>query len=81
MHASKSPLGNDITKSYLASYAQEYSGTVGIGGPRRVEYLVGVHILKDLAYLLPLWNEDTSPVTPIICKIFYVQICGEHKES
>ncbi|KAJ0858344.1 hypothetical protein HanRHA438_Chr13g0600041 [Helianthus annuus] len=26
MHASKSSLGNDIAKSYIASLAQEYSG-------------------------------------------------------
>ncbi|KAM0057375.1 hypothetical protein Hdeb2414_s0005g00157471 [Helianthus debilis subsp. tardiflorus] len=26
MHASESHLGSDITKSYLASFAQEYSG-------------------------------------------------------
>ncbi|MFS7912733.1 hypothetical protein Hanom_Chr02g00133341 [Helianthus anomalus] len=26
MHASKSRLGNDITKSYIPSFAQEYSG-------------------------------------------------------
>ncbi|KAF5768919.1 hypothetical protein HanXRQr2_Chr14g0642151 [Helianthus annuus] len=26
MHASEPRLGNDITKSYLASFAQEYSG-------------------------------------------------------
>ncbi|KAF5766596.1 hypothetical protein HanXRQr2_Chr15g0717241 [Helianthus annuus] len=26
MHASKSRLGNDIAKSYIASFAQEYSG-------------------------------------------------------
>ncbi|KAJ0614641.1 hypothetical protein HanIR_Chr02g0064711 [Helianthus annuus] len=72
MHASESRHGNDITKSYIASYAQEYSGyfsnngTVGIGEPRRFEYLVGVRILKVLAYLLPLCNEDTSPVTPML---------------
>ncbi|KAM0059723.1 hypothetical protein Hdeb2414_s0005g00184501 [Helianthus debilis subsp. tardiflorus] len=26
MHVSESRLGNDITKSYIASFAQEYSG-------------------------------------------------------
>ncbi|KAJ0580786.1 hypothetical protein HanHA300_Chr04g0133351 [Helianthus annuus] len=26
MHASKSSLGNDIIKSYIASFAQEYPG-------------------------------------------------------
>ncbi|MFS7913618.1 hypothetical protein Hanom_Chr02g00143821 [Helianthus anomalus] len=26
MHASESRLGNDVAKSYLASFAQEYSG-------------------------------------------------------
>ncbi|KAM0004386.1 hypothetical protein Hdeb2414_s0245g00846401 [Helianthus debilis subsp. tardiflorus] len=28
MHASKSRLGNDIAKSYIASFAQEYSGCI-----------------------------------------------------
>ncbi|MFS7987225.1 hypothetical protein Hanom_Chr11g01019951 [Helianthus anomalus] len=28
IHASKSRLGNDITKSYLANFAQEYSGCI-----------------------------------------------------
>ncbi|KAM0031038.1 hypothetical protein Hdeb2414_s0017g00503941 [Helianthus debilis subsp. tardiflorus] len=28
MHASKSSLGNDIAKSYIASLAQEYSGCI-----------------------------------------------------
>ncbi|KAJ0435129.1 hypothetical protein Hdeb2414_s0064g00765861 [Helianthus debilis subsp. tardiflorus] len=28
MHASESHLGSDITKSYLASFAQEYSGCI-----------------------------------------------------
>ncbi|KAM0049761.1 hypothetical protein Hdeb2414_s0008g00289721 [Helianthus debilis subsp. tardiflorus] len=28
MHASESSLGNDITKSYIASFAQEYSGCI-----------------------------------------------------
>ncbi|KAJ0584063.1 hypothetical protein HanRHA438_Chr05g0216791 [Helianthus annuus] len=28
--------------------------------------LSGVHFLKDLNYLLPLCNEDTSPVTPML---------------
>ncbi|KAM0016116.1 hypothetical protein Hdeb2414_s0031g00709491 [Helianthus debilis subsp. tardiflorus] len=72
MHASKPHLGNNITKLYLASYAQEYSGcfsnngTVGIGEPCGDEYLVGVHFQEVLDYLLPLCNEDTSPVTPAL---------------
>ncbi|KAF5809060.1 hypothetical protein HanRHA438_Chr04g0162861 [Helianthus annuus] len=28
--------------------------------------LSGIHLLKDLAYLLPLCNEDTSLVTPML---------------
>ncbi|KAJ0549980.1 hypothetical protein HanRHA438_Chr07g0302671 [Helianthus annuus] len=28
MHGSKSRLGNDIAKSYIASFAQEYSGCI-----------------------------------------------------
>ncbi|KAJ0870901.1 hypothetical protein HanRHA438_Chr11g0505841 [Helianthus annuus] len=50
MNASESRLGNDITKSYIASFAQEYSG---IGLCRHgVKVRVG--------------NEDTSPVTPTL---------------
>ncbi|KAJ0828019.1 hypothetical protein HanRHA438_Chr17g0832431 [Helianthus annuus] len=30
------------------------------------QVLSGVHFLKDLVYLLPLCNEDTSPVTPAL---------------
>ncbi|KAM0049850.1 hypothetical protein Hdeb2414_s0008g00290801 [Helianthus debilis subsp. tardiflorus] len=41
-------------------------GTVGIGDPCGFENLVGVHHLEVLAYLLPLCNEDTSPVTPAL---------------
>ncbi|MFS7929025.1 hypothetical protein Hanom_Chr04g00327721 [Helianthus anomalus] len=72
MHASKSSLGNDITKSYIASFAQEYSGRISKtrhGWNRRTmksRVLSGVHFLKDLAYLLPLCNEDTSPLTPML---------------
>ncbi|KAF5795974.1 hypothetical protein HanRHA438_Chr08g0358171 [Helianthus annuus] len=44
-------------------------GIVGIGEPCGVGYLVGVHFLKDLAYLLPLCNEDTSPVTPALMNV------------
>ncbi|KAJ0544874.1 hypothetical protein HanIR_Chr08g0343361 [Helianthus annuus] len=72
MHASKSRLGNDIAKSYLASFARNIQvaflrqGTVGIGEPCGVEYLVGVQFPKDLDCLLPLCNEDTSPVTPML---------------
>ncbi|KAM0066825.1 hypothetical protein Hdeb2414_s0002g00053671 [Helianthus debilis subsp. tardiflorus] len=38
--------------------------------------LSGVHFLEVLAYLLPLCNEDTSPVTPALiisgCDIYEV---------
>ncbi|KAM0057414.1 hypothetical protein Hdeb2414_s0005g00157931 [Helianthus debilis subsp. tardiflorus] len=53
MHASESRLGNDITKSYLPSLhkaiqvAFQSQGTVGIGEPCGVEYLVGVQFLND----------------------------------
>ncbi|KAM0070993.1 hypothetical protein Hdeb2414_s0001g00019761 [Helianthus debilis subsp. tardiflorus] len=72
MHASKSSLGNNIAKSYIASFAQEYSGyssKTRHGWNRRTmksRVLRGVHFLKDLAYLLLLCNEDTSPVTPTL---------------
>ncbi|KAM0005202.1 hypothetical protein Hdeb2414_s0217g00836691 [Helianthus debilis subsp. tardiflorus] len=55
MHASKSSLGNDITKSYLASFAQEYSGCFSKlwhGWNRRTMWsrvLSGVHFLEVLA--------------------------------
>ncbi|KAJ0800566.1 hypothetical protein HanPI659440_Chr03g0104551 [Helianthus annuus] len=38
-------------------------GTVGIGEPMGIRVLSGVHFLEVLAYLLPLCNEDTGPVT------------------
>ncbi|KAJ0539961.1 hypothetical protein HanRHA438_Chr08g0366711 [Helianthus annuus] len=73
MHASESRLGNGITESYLASFAHgnpgfifKNYGTVGIGEPTRFRVLSGVPILEVLAYLLPLCNEDTSPVTPAL---------------
>ncbi|KAM0067283.1 hypothetical protein Hdeb2414_s0002g00059211 [Helianthus debilis subsp. tardiflorus] len=31
-----------------------------------IRVLSGVHFLEVLAYLLPLCNEDTSPVTPAL---------------
>ncbi|KAM0010571.1 hypothetical protein Hdeb2414_s0005g00157001 [Helianthus debilis subsp. tardiflorus] len=72
MHASKSRLGNDIAKSYLVSFAQEYSGCISKtrhGWNKRTmksRVLSGVQFLEVLAYLLPLCNEDTSPVTPML---------------
>ncbi|KAJ0477588.1 hypothetical protein HanRHA438_Chr13g0608061 [Helianthus annuus] len=39
-------------------------GTVGIGAPMGIRVTSGVHFLEVLAYLLPLCNEDTGPVTP-----------------
>ncbi|KAM0014511.1 hypothetical protein Hdeb2414_s0035g00729531 [Helianthus debilis subsp. tardiflorus] len=56
----------------LASFAQEYSGCISKtrhGWNRRTmksRVLSGVHFLKDLDCLLPLCNEDTSPVTPML---------------
>ncbi|KAM0012142.1 hypothetical protein Hdeb2414_s0007g00242961 [Helianthus debilis subsp. tardiflorus] len=41
-------------------------GTVGIGEPMGIRVLSGVHFLEVLSYLLPLCNEDTSPVTPAL---------------
>ncbi|MFS8009510.1 hypothetical protein Hanom_Chr14g01285621 [Helianthus anomalus] len=55
-----------IFRMFLSQVTFLRQGTVGIGEPCGVEYLVGVHFLKDLAYLLPLCNEDTSPVTPML---------------
>ncbi|KAM0016232.1 hypothetical protein Hdeb2414_s0030g00708371 [Helianthus debilis subsp. tardiflorus] len=56
----------------LASFAQEYSGCISKtrhDWNRRTmksRVLSGVHFLKDLDCLLPLCNEDTSPVTPML---------------
>ncbi|KAJ0716575.1 hypothetical protein HanPI659440_Chr13g0514221 [Helianthus annuus] len=41
-------------------------GTVGMGEPMGIRVLSGVHFLEVLAYLLPLCNEDTGPVTPAL---------------
>ncbi|MFS7997833.1 hypothetical protein Hanom_Chr12g01146601 [Helianthus anomalus] len=55
MHASESSLGNDITKSYIASFAQEYSSCISKtrhGWNRRTmkgRVLSGVHFLEVLA--------------------------------
>ncbi|KAM0025715.1 hypothetical protein Hdeb2414_s0021g00577811 [Helianthus debilis subsp. tardiflorus] len=51
---------------YISQVAFLRQGTVGIREPCEVEYLVGIHFLEVLAYLLPLCNEDTSPVTPML---------------
>ncbi|KAJ0951839.1 hypothetical protein HanPSC8_Chr02g0065091 [Helianthus annuus] len=48
---------------FLRLHFQNY-GTVGIGEPMGIRVLSGVHFLEVLAYLLPLCNEDTGPVTP-----------------
>ncbi|MFS7955013.1 hypothetical protein Hanom_Chr07g00637441 [Helianthus anomalus] len=47
---------------FLRLYFRNY-GTVGIGEPMGIRVLRGVHFLEVLAYLLPLCNEDTGPVT------------------
>ncbi|MFS7987869.1 hypothetical protein Hanom_Chr11g01027921 [Helianthus anomalus] len=41
-------------------------GTVGIGEPMGVRVLIRRSISRILAYLLPLCNEDTGPVTPAL---------------
>ncbi|MFS7909793.1 hypothetical protein Hanom_Chr02g00098661 [Helianthus anomalus] len=38
-------------------------GTVGIGEPMGIRVLSGRSFLEVLAYLFPLCNEDTGPVT------------------
>ncbi|KAM0056732.1 hypothetical protein Hdeb2414_s0006g00221941 [Helianthus debilis subsp. tardiflorus] len=55
MHASESRLGNDITESYIASFAygnpgtfQNY-GTVGIGEPLEIQVLSGRSIYRSLS--------------------------------
>ncbi|KAM0003091.1 hypothetical protein Hdeb2414_s0299g00860881 [Helianthus debilis subsp. tardiflorus] len=37
----------------------------------RFEYLVSIRFLEVLAYLLPLCNEDTGPVTLALTLIFW----------
>ncbi|KAM0012668.1 hypothetical protein Hdeb2414_s0050g00751351 [Helianthus debilis subsp. tardiflorus] len=37
-----------------------------MGEPMGIQVLSGVHFLEVLAYLLPLCNEDTGPVTPAL---------------
>ncbi|KAJ0618628.1 hypothetical protein HanHA89_Chr02g0055601 [Helianthus annuus] len=50
---------------FLRLHFQNY-GTVGIGEPMGIRVLSGVHFREVLAYLLPLCNEDTGPVTPAL---------------
>ncbi|KAM0012143.1 hypothetical protein Hdeb2414_s0055g00755941 [Helianthus debilis subsp. tardiflorus] len=50
---------------FLMLHFQNY-GTVGIGEPMGIRVLSSVHFLEVLSYLLPLCNEDTSPVTPAL---------------
>ncbi|KAJ0839134.1 hypothetical protein HanPSC8_Chr14g0603281 [Helianthus annuus] len=50
---------------FLRLHFQNY-GTVGIGEPMGIRVLSGVLFLEVLAYLLPLCNEDTGPVTPAL---------------
>ncbi|KAM0044568.1 hypothetical protein Hdeb2414_s0010g00354841 [Helianthus debilis subsp. tardiflorus] len=72
MHASESHLGNDITESYIARFAYEnpgYFSKLWNFWNRRtmwIRVLSGVYFLEVLAYLLPLCNEDTGPVTPML---------------
>ncbi|KAM0043976.1 hypothetical protein Hdeb2414_s0010g00347751 [Helianthus debilis subsp. tardiflorus] len=47
-----------MSRSHFTNY-----GTVGIEEPWEFEYLAAVHCLEVLAQILPLCNEDTSPVT------------------
>ncbi|KAF5802488.1 hypothetical protein HanXRQr2_Chr06g0260081 [Helianthus annuus] len=41
-------------------------GTVGIEEPMGIRVLSGCSLLEVLAQILPLCNEDTSPVTPAL---------------
>ncbi|KAF5805417.1 hypothetical protein HanXRQr2_Chr05g0209071 [Helianthus annuus] len=50
----------------LSQVAFSHYGTVGIGEPMGIRVLSGIHFLEVLAYLLPLCNEDTGPVTPAL---------------
>ncbi|MFS7961865.1 hypothetical protein Hanom_Chr08g00720041 [Helianthus anomalus] len=55
-----------IFRMFLSQVAFLSQGTVGLGEPSGVEYLVGVQFLKDLDCLLPLCDEDTGTVTPML---------------
>ncbi|KAF5821294.1 hypothetical protein HanXRQr2_Chr01g0012231 [Helianthus annuus] len=60
--------------------------TVGIGEPLEIRVLSGAHFLEVLPYLLPLCNEDTSPVMPALIfsgcdKNNTSDINKNHKES
>ncbi|KAJ0781224.1 hypothetical protein HanPI659440_Chr06g0246851 [Helianthus annuus] len=41
-------------------------GTVGIGEPTGFRVLSGRSLFRSLSFLLPLCNEDTGPVTPML---------------
>ncbi|MFS7951802.1 hypothetical protein Hanom_Chr07g00599451 [Helianthus anomalus] len=55
-----------IFRMFLSQDTFSNYGTVRIGDHWRFEYLVGVRFLEILVYLLPLCNENTSPVTPML---------------
>ncbi|MFS8002776.1 hypothetical protein Hanom_Chr13g01206061 [Helianthus anomalus] len=55
-----------IFRMFLSQVTFQNYGTVGIGELCGFEYLVGVRFLEVLVYLLPLCNEDTSPVMPAL---------------
>ena len=61
----------ELAQLYVDFFACSFSGcifqnygTVGIGEPMGIRVLSRRSISRSLSFLLPLCNEDTSPVTP-----------------
>ncbi|KAJ0801362.1 hypothetical protein HanPI659440_Chr03g0116421 [Helianthus annuus] len=50
---------------FLRLHFQNY-GTVGIGEPMGIRVPSRRSLFRSLSFLLPLCNEDTSPVTPAL---------------
>ncbi|KAM0057382.1 hypothetical protein Hdeb2414_s0005g00157551 [Helianthus debilis subsp. tardiflorus] len=58
-------------------------GTVGIEEPMGIRVLSGRSLFRSLSFLLPLCNEDTSPVTPALIfrgVTFVVLLCTPYVE-
>ncbi|KAJ0568079.1 hypothetical protein HanIR_Chr06g0292041 [Helianthus annuus] len=63
----------ELAQLYVDSFACSFSGcifqnygTVGIGDPMGFRVLSGRSLFRSLSFLLPLCNEDTGPVTPML---------------
>ncbi|KAJ0568078.1 hypothetical protein HanIR_Chr06g0292031 [Helianthus annuus] len=63
----------ELAQLYVDFFACSFSGcifqnygTVGIGEPTGFRVLSGRSLFRSLSFLLPLCNEDTGPVTPML---------------